>query len=108
MQDINEIINELIENAVVVTLLFGDESCAPCHALKQKIDRWHEDFPEVETRYVPIADNMELCGQLGVFSVPSLSCYIEGKNVAFESGYFSLEVFLGKVERYLELYRQIN
>ena len=49
MQDINENINELIENAMVVILLFGDESCAPCHALKQKIDRWHEDFPEVET-----------------------------------------------------------
>lgn len=40
---------------------------------------------------------------MGIFSAPTVIAYIDGRLVARESGYFSLDTVLERVERYLDL-----
>lgn len=40
---------------------------------------------------------------MGVFTVPTVRFYMDGKLAADESGYFSLDRMLDRVERYLKM-----
>ncbi len=87
----------------VVILQFGTESCAPCSAIKQRIDAWCRDYPEVQARYVPLEDFPELGAEYGIFSVPTILVFVQGKVTIRESGYFSLDEILQRTERYIQL-----
>ncbi len=80
---------------------FGTESCAPCKAIRQRIDDWTEEHPSVGALYISIEDFPRLAAQLGVYSAPAVFLYVEGNLTARESGYFSLNAVLAQGERYL-------
>ena len=87
----------------LVVVQFGSASCAPCAALKIKLDAFAAAHPEVSALYVPVEDFPEVSAQNSVFTVPTLLLFAEGKEALRVSGYFGLEAFLGKVERYIEM-----
>ena len=103
MKVLSEDIEVLVQETPVLLLQFGDDSCGPCHAIRYKLDRWLEDHGEVLARYVNIGEHLALCSQMGVFSVPTIIVYMDGQVAAKESGYFSLDALLERVERYLEM-----
>lgn len=107
MKDLSKVenIEELIHSSGICILQFGDESCGPCFALRERIDKWLETHPEAEGRYIAIRENMEISAQMGILSVPTVAAYVCGKKVAHESGYFSLDKILERVDRYSELLR---
>ena len=98
-----ETLDALIASAPTLILQFGDDSCAPCHAIRFKLDQWLEAHPDVMARYIDIRAHLALCSQMGIMNAPTVIVYMDGKVVAREAGYFSLDDMLARVERYLEM-----
>ena len=48
-------------------------------------------------------DDQELSAQMGVFTVPTVRFYMDGKLAVDWSGYFSLDRMLDRMERYLKI-----
>ena len=103
MIELEESLDELIATPPTLILQFGDEACAPCHAIRYKLDKWLEGQSNVTARYIDIRKNLALCTQMGIFSAPAVVVYMDGILVARESGYFSLDDVLSRVERYMEM-----
>ena len=98
-----ESLDALINSSNICILQFGDESCGPCFALRERIEKWLENHSDAESRYIPIRDNMELSAQMGILTVPTIAAYVCGKEVARESGYFSLDQILDRIEKYASM-----
>lgn len=98
----DENLNDLITSSTCCLLQFGDESCGPCLAIRERLTRWLESHPDITARYIPVSEFPEASAQMGVFTAPTVRFYIEGKLAADGSGYFSLDRMLDKIERYLD------
>ena len=103
MHILSERPEDLIRSAPLLIFLFGDEACAPCHALENRLDSWVAAHPEAEARYIPIREQQAACAQMGIFSAPTVLITMDGQVIARESGYFSLDRMLENVERALAL-----
>ncbi|MCR4746511.1 MAG: thioredoxin family protein [Lachnospiraceae bacterium] len=101
--EIDEKIDELIAEKEIVIFQFGTETCAPCSAIKQKIDHWIENHKEIKSRYVSIEKFPEIAAEYGIFSAPTIVVFISGKLSIRESGYFSLDDIFKRIERYVEM-----
>jgi len=86
----------------IVILQFGMESCAPCAAITKRIDEWNTAHKEVKTWYIPLDVFPGISAEYGIFSVPTVLVYVQGKLTIRESGYFSLDSILSRTERYME------
>lgn len=96
-------LEQLLQTQPIVLLQFTSAQCAPCTAIRQRIHAWGQEKSGLCAYAVPIEDFPTLCGQLGIFTVPTLLVYVEGKLTLRESGYFSLDDLLRRVDRYLDL-----
>ena len=90
----------LLQTERLLLVQFGAATCAPCKAIGQKLDAWLGEHPSVTAVYIPIEEFKALTGQLGIFTVPTIFIYAEGKLTVRASGYFSLEDVLRQLERY--------
>ena len=82
---------------------YGAETCAPCVAIRRKLEEWQQAHPTVIYRYLPIEDYQEEAAQKGILSVPTVIAVIDGTEVAREAGYFSLDKMLTRLERYMKM-----
>ena len=82
---------------------YGSETCAPCVAIRRKLEEWQRAHPMVNYSYLPIEDHQEEAAQKGILSVPTVIAEIDGTEVARESGYFSLDKMLARLERYMKM-----
>ena len=82
MQELTERPEDLIRSASLLVLLFGDEACTPCHALRNRLDAWANRHPEAEARYIPIREHPETCAQMGIFSAPTVLITMDGQVMA--------------------------
>ena len=89
-----------IQQNQILILQFGSESCAPCKALQNRIKTWNQSHPDVCHVYATVSEMPELCAQMGVFAVPTIFVYVEGKLTIQQSGYFSLDQMLDQIEKY--------
>ena len=93
--------SESIEQNKVQIFQFGTSTCTPCVAIRQKLDLWSEGREGVSCLYVSVEEFPEQASAEGIFSVPAILVYVEGKLTIRECGYFSLEEIFGKIERYM-------
>ena len=98
-----ENLQDIIEQEKLLIVQFGSQLCGPCFALKHKIDLWNESHPQVKSIYVQAEDFREVAAGFGVFTVPAILVFAEGRVTIRESGYFGLEDILSKIERYIEI-----
>ncbi len=91
-----EQMDEIIKNHPLVLLQIGSSQCAPCHAISQRLEQWNKKNSNVEIRYVPLEKYPEMTAQMGIYSVPTILTYVEGKLFQRESGYFSLDQLLDR------------
>lgn len=82
---------------------YGAETCAPCVAIRRKLEEWQQAHPTVIYRYLPIEDHQEEAAQKGILSVPTVIAVIDGTEVTREAGYFSLDKMLTRLERYMKM-----
>ncbi len=93
-----EALQTAIQQNQILILQFGSESCAPCKALQNRIKAWNQGRPAVCHVYVSVAELPELCAQMGVFTVPTIFVYVDGRLTIQQSGYFSLDQVLRQIE----------
>ena len=94
---------EELEQDGILIVQFGSAACQPCTALRQRISLWQEAHNNVEALYVSLETYPHLAAQNGIFTAPTVLVYVDGQLTLRESGYFSLELLLRQVERYLSL-----
>lgn len=92
----------LIHERKLLLVQFGSAACAPCRAIKGRLEEWAERA-DVTVLYLPMEDFQDLAAQEQIFTVPTILVYVEGRLTIRESGCFSLEEILGKIERYRQL-----
>ena len=89
---------------------FGAPTCMPCVAIKEKILEWIEVQQakgiNIEYKYISVNLEPQMAAEAGVFTVPAIKLYIEGKVAVEDAGYFSLDGFEEKCERYLDILQQ--
>lgn len=95
-----EALQAAIQQNQILILQFGSESCAPCKALQNRLKTWNQAHPAVCYAYVTVSQLPELCAQMGVFTVPTIFVYVDGKLTIQQSGYFSLDQMLDQIEKY--------
>lgn len=108
MQELKE--REKLEDAIksspCVLVQYGRESCMPCHGIKRKLGEWVREQPEACGIYVPLDQFPDLAAEAGIFTVPAVLLYVDGRLTKRESGYFSVDEILRAAERYLELLKE--
>ena len=96
-------IDELISQKEICVVQFGSNSCSPCESIKQKLNIALSNKDEINYIYVDIEKFNELAATYSIFSVPTILVFVQSKLTIRESGYFSLESILKRIDRYLEL-----
>ena len=91
----------LKEQETFSLFLFGSQACAPCKALKEKINVWSSTHSQVFTGYVSIENNISLAAQENILGVPAVLSFVEGKKAIRKIGYFSLEEVFAALDRYI-------
>ena len=103
MRDDGESMRNDGESMRIEVKQYGSETCAPCVAIRRKLEEWQRAHPTVNYSYLPIEDHQEEAAQKGILSVPTVIAEIDGTEVARESGYFSLDKMLARLERYMKM-----
>lgn len=105
MKDVNsksEII-EGIRNNKMIILYFSGTSCGACDVIKEKVEKVLEDYPNIEVLEINGAVNIELAAEYGVFSLPVLLLFVEGKEAIRVGRYFDVLDFHNNIHRYYEM-----
>lgn len=91
-------------HAAAAMLLFGGAHCGVCQVLRPRLEReMAQHFPQVALAYVDCAEAPRVCAQQGVFSLPVLRFYLDGKLVLERGRHVSVQEWLAQVERLLAL-----
>ncbi len=94
----------LNSNTPALLLYFYNDSCAPCVALRPKVEAMiTEEFPKMSHSYINAAQFPELAASNGVFASPTIVVFFDGKETFRVSKYISIDELAGRVERYYKL-----
>lgn len=77
--------------------------CGVCDAIKPKLRELADRHPLLDLRFVDIAANPEIGGQLGIFVVPVLVLYANGQETHRLARYFSMDELESRVARLADL-----
>lgn len=72
-------LEQAIRAGGLLLVQFGAETCAPCLAIREKIETWRIEHQKIRYLYVPTEQFPALCAQESVFSVPTIFVYAEGR-----------------------------
>jgi thioredoxin-like negative regulator of GroEL len=99
-----EEIEKLIREEMGLLLYFSTPTCNVCHALKPKIiEAFEHHFPEIKQCYIDAALSPEIPASLGIFSVPTIVIFLDGKEFARESRNVSVSALVEKISRPYEI-----
>ncbi|MDY0343816.1 MAG: thioredoxin family protein [Lentimicrobium sp.] len=94
----------LIQESAALLLYFYNDSCAPCVALRPKVNEMiDEQFPLVQHAYINAATYPELAASASVFASPTIIVYFDGKENFRVSKYVSIQELSDRIERYYKL-----
>ena len=80
-------------------LYFSTDTCSVCRVLKPRVARMlEEQFPRTGAGYVDTEKSPVLSGQHGVFTIPTILLFVEGK----EHARFSRNISLHQLEEAIE------
>ncbi len=99
-----EEVENIIKNELGVLLYFSTPTCNVCHALKPKIiTAFDEHFPEIKQYFIDASVSPEIPASLGIFSVPTIVVFLDGKEFARESRNVSVGELVNKIARPYEM-----
>jgi len=84
-------------------LVFTTPDCGVCDALKPRIAELAERYSRLAVRYVDLEAEPAAAGQHGVFVVPVLLLFVQGRETLRLARYFGMHELEGPVARYAEL-----
>lgn len=97
-------IKHALEKYPAVMLYFSAPSCGVCHALAPKlINALEVNFPRFKTVLIDISSHPELTSHFGVYTVPTVLVYFEGKEFIRKSRNMSVPGLVEEIRRPYEL-----
>ncbi len=86
-----EEIQQIIQKEMGVLLYFSGEQCNVCHALRPKFQElFDNEFPQIKQIYLDAHNNPEISAHFGVFSVPTMMVFLDGREFIREGRSVSL------------------
>jgi thioredoxin-like negative regulator of GroEL len=99
-----EEIEHLIKEEMGLLLYFSTPTCNVCHALKPKIiEAFDKHFPEIKQQFIDASLSPEIPASLGIFSVPTIVVFLDGKEFVRESRNVSIAALVEKISRPYEM-----
>ena len=103
MQTIQNIQNTIKENLAVM-VYFSAPTCNVCHALKPKLlDALESNFKDFKVESVDISTEEEIAPHFGVFSIPTILIFLDGKEFLRKSRNMSVDEVIREIKRPYEI-----
>ena len=97
---------EHLKATQAVLILFGGPQCGVCQAIKPKLENlMTQRHPEIALVYVDCVTSPALCAQHGVFMLPVVQFYIEGRVYLERGRSFSLVELSDQMDRLVLLWK---
>jgi thiol-disulfide isomerase/thioredoxin len=94
----------LISQSPALLLYFYNDNCAPCVALRPKVEAMiSAEFPKMGHSYINAALFPEQAASNGVFASPTIVVFFDGKETFRVSKYISIDELAGRIGRYYEM-----
>lgn len=101
--DINQF-KQIVESNVATLTYFSHERCSVCKILRPRIEILLKNkFPKMYFQYIDADENTEITGQYGVYTVPVIIAFFEGKEFFRFNRNFSLQDLEDKIHRYYDM-----
>jgi len=98
-------LRDKVNEAQGVVLYFKNDMCAPCLAIRTKVEDLIESkFPKMEFIIVDSATDPLLSNEFKVFSNPTILTFFEGKEYSRKSKYISINGLSDEIDR---LYKMV-
>ena len=99
-----ENIQNCIKDNVAVAIYFSAPTCNVCHALKPKLlEAFDENFKEMNIESVDISLEEDIAPHFGVFSIPTLLIFLDGKEFLRKSRHMSVGEVVSEIKRPYEI-----
>ena len=96
--------SSLITDETAVMLYFYNDLCAPCLALRPKVEQLLKDsFPQLKLMKINAAEHPDLAAKYQVFSAPAILVFFEGQEYIRESKNVSISELHDKIGRLYKL-----
>lgn len=95
-----ETIEKRLTSELAVGLYFSAPTCNVCHALKPKLlTAFDANFPQLSVISVDISETPEVASHFGVFAIPTLLIYLDGKEFLRKSRHMSVDQVVEEIKR---------
>ncbi|SMP86983.1 Thioredoxin [Epsilonproteobacteria bacterium SCGC AD-308-O04] len=92
--------NKIINDNLAVMLYFSAPTCNVCHALKPKLlDAIEKNFDQFEIVSVDTSIEQEVAAQFGVFAIPTVLIFLDGKEFLRKSRHMSVDEVIREIKR---------
>ena len=89
-----------IKNELAIALYFSAPTCNVCHALKPKLlTAFEANFSQLQVKSIDISETPEIASNFGVFSIPTLLIYLDGKEFLRKSRHMSVDQVVSEIKR---------
>ena len=78
--------NETIKSGLTLVDFFA-EWCGPCKMLGPVLEEVSKDYPDINFVKVNVDENMDLAGQFGIMSIPTVYIFKDGEVLTKMGGY---------------------
>ena len=95
-----ETIEKRVKTELAVGLYFSAPTCNVCHALKPKLlTAFDANFSQLNIISIDISETPEIASHFGVFSIPTLLIYLDGKEFLRKSRHMSVDQVVAEIKR---------
>lgn len=95
-----EELKQTIQNEDAVMVYFSGEFCGVCKVLQPKIkEAFEKEFPKIKQVYISADEYKQTAIEFGVFAVPTIIVYLDGKEFAKKSRNLSVSGFVDELQR---------
>lgn len=87
----------------LLLLYIGSEDCGICNVILPRVEKLTEQYSHLNAVRIDADELPAVTGELGVFTIPCLLVFAEGKEIARQARYINLQ----ELEQQLDRYHQI-
>lgn len=99
-----EELKEKVENTSGIVLYFKNDRCAPCMALRPKVEELvAAQFPEMEFLILDTVEQPTLSSAYNVFANPTILVFFEGKEYVRKSKYIGTSELGQEIDRFYQM-----
>lgn len=99
-----EELRNTVESNQAVLVYFYNDTCAPCVALRPKVQEMMDaNFGKMESLFVNAGTYPELSASYNVFASPTIIVFFETKETFRVSKYVSTQELESKIQRYYDI-----